>query len=281
MPYFPKNRVLFIHIPKTGGSSVEYSFLERGDCRDLYTPHSSNTIIPHEQFRKISLQHQFYSTLKRFHKECKINFNNELNIISIVRNPYHKVMSDLFFFKLINENSTPELVNKILKKFFKLKPSQCDNHNVPQYLFLIDDQGKIPEDINIFNTETLNDDLRKNNLPITSHKHLENPISKDYMEFLNDASLSLINERYQKDFELFEYVRYTSFNKIDERDYVKLPKFYKNKPCKSNGCPYVANVNINFFRQKSPEYFGYCCQDCKTTQTEQHGGMCEKKLYTK
>ena len=116
-----------------------------------------------------------------------------------MRNPYHKVMSDLFFFKLINENSTPDLVNKILKKFFKLKPSQCDNHNVPQYLFLIDDQGKIPEDINIFNTETLNDDLRKNNLPITSHKHLENPISKDYMEFLNDASLSLINERYQKD----------------------------------------------------------------------------------
>jgi len=59
-----------------------------------------------------------------------ISFNNNLKIITIVRNPYTRIISDLFHFKLIKEYTLSTDIFEIIKKY--LYDENLDNHNVPQ-----------------------------------------------------------------------------------------------------------------------------------------------------
>ena len=157
MPYFKNNNLnlLFIHIPKTGGTSLEKYLSQKHniplDSKSLYS-NSKNG------YNNVSLQHQTYNTLLNKKKDFVIDFNN-IKIISIVRNPYERTISDLFFYKLIDNTTLKKHVYRILKKY--INSNEYDNHNIPQYSFLIDDNNKINKDITIFKTETLNDDLIK------------------------------------------------------------------------------------------------------------------------
>lgn len=56
-----------------------------------------------------SLQHITYNQIVKYSKLFNINFDN-IKIITIVRNPYERIMSDLFFFKLITIDATKETV---------------------------------------------------------------------------------------------------------------------------------------------------------------------------
>ena len=47
-------------------------------------------------YNKKSLQHQFYTTLYQFKNKLNINFDN-IKIFSVVRNPYDRIISDLFW----------------------------------------------------------------------------------------------------------------------------------------------------------------------------------------
>ena len=283
MPYFPKNHVLFIHIPKTGGTSIEHGFRNIGDEKLLYTSHPSNNVIPEKIFRKTSLQHQFYSTIKKYQNECGVIFDDKLRVFSVVRNPYDKVISDLFFYKLISSHSTGDEVENVIRKYLSLTPEQCDNHNVPQYVFLVDETGNLSDDIQIFHTETLNQELKDNHYPVSENKALESKCSKPYYEFLNNKSINLINRAYRRDFELFKYVRGNTVEEIKNSDKEKerLNKYniLPGQRCKSPGCNYQANVSEQFLVTKPKEFHGYCCQDCKNCKRKLHGVYCQKIPY--
>ena len=213
MPYFPNQHILFIHIPKTGGTSIEHS-LVIDDLKLMYSPFPYNSTIPEKIYQKTSLQHQFYSTIKKYHEACNINFDNKLRVFSIVRNPYEKIVSDLFFYKLIDNKTDSERVYHVIKKYIKLLPSQCDNHNVPQYVFLIDETGNIPKNIKVFKTETLNKDARDYGITLSRHKHLKSNCSQPYFNFLNDKCVKIINSVYNHDFRSFGYKKFLSKQQI-------------------------------------------------------------------
>ena len=105
MPYFQNEttNLLFIHIPKTGGTSVETYFSRKLNIplneQCLYTPAKG-------RFYKnnVSYQHQTYLTLLNNAEELGIYFEG-ITILSIVRNPYDRVISDLFFYKMIETDS--------------------------------------------------------------------------------------------------------------------------------------------------------------------------------
>ena len=99
MPYYKDINLLFVHIPKTGGTSLE-NFLQNKYKQTLLSSFT-NDILPDPEYRKISLQHQTYNTIFKYRDILDINFES-IKIISIVRNPYDRIISYLLFLGLIN-----------------------------------------------------------------------------------------------------------------------------------------------------------------------------------
>ena len=62
MPYYRKENILFIHIPKTGGSSIEHYFKNKKYNQSLFSG-ERNIAFTLEKFNQYPLQHQFYSTI--------------------------------------------------------------------------------------------------------------------------------------------------------------------------------------------------------------------------
>lgn len=60
MPYYKNINLLFVHIPKTGGTVIEDA-IKGGKYgkQTLYTACARNSILP-APFSEYSLQHQFY-----------------------------------------------------------------------------------------------------------------------------------------------------------------------------------------------------------------------------
>ena len=125
MPYYPKINVLFIHIPKTGGSFVAGA-LEKHSPLLLQTG-QSNTILP-PPFNKYSLQHQYFTTIEKYQSLLKIDITNA-TVFSIVRNPYDRIVSDLFFCSLITKKSSPDEVFDVTKKYYLNDINKPESHS--------------------------------------------------------------------------------------------------------------------------------------------------------
>jgi hypothetical protein len=206
MPYFKNNKInlLFIHIPKTGGSSLEKYFsvkfniplnkkslMSTEDIRDYYDKPEINS----------SLQHLTYNTINKYKDFFKIDESN-IKILAVVRNPYHKVLSDLFYLKKIDTTSTEEEVYSSIQVYLK---ENYDNHTTPQYKFITNKNEDLIENLLLIHTETLNEDMNKLGYKDFNIKMNMNPNTVDYDKYLNNDSISLINEIYNKDFELLNY----------------------------------------------------------------------------
>ena len=204
MPYYVKKHILFIHIPKTGGTTIEET-LKKGDIQTMYSKRT-NRLMPRRALRAISLQHQTLNNIIKFRRRLPVKFNKKLRIITVVRNPYKRLVSDLFWFKLINNGTKPERVFEVIKNYVRGK--NFDNHNIPQYKFLVDDNNRMYNRIIIMKTESLTEQMKRYfNVNLTRNSYVQSgrKIKKNYMSFLNENSINLINNFYKRDFELFGY----------------------------------------------------------------------------
>lgn len=198
MPYFKEANLLFIHIPKTGGTSFEDYMLTKSSIA-LHSNIEENK-LPEPTLQKISLQHQFYNTLYKYRDILEIDFNDKLKKIAFVRNPYDRIISDILWLKFNDENESQEEIYDTIQHYY-FNRDDIDNHNKAQYLFVTDENGKLIPDITILKMENLTNDLRK--IGFTDY---EGPThTKSYMKYLNKESIEIINMVYKTDFELFGY----------------------------------------------------------------------------
>lgn len=150
------------------------------------------------------MQHSTYSELYAKREYFDIDFD-KVKIISVLRNPYDRIVSDLFFFKLININSTRDEVYQKLCYFLNSNELIYDNHKMEQYKYLFF-ENKICELIILLRTETLDEDMKKNGyMDFNLKSNVSNKDSLCYMDMLNEDSIKLINEYYKLDFEYFGY----------------------------------------------------------------------------
>jgi len=213
MPYFKNDNtnILLIHIPKTGGSSVEHYFsckfnipLNNNSLFGFYIPDKTknNNIIINS-----SLQHITYEQIYEYNKEFNIDFNN-IKIITIVRNPYERIISDLFFNLLITINTTKEEVYVIIKNY--IVSAEFDNHNIPQYLFILNKNKEPASNIHILKTETLTRDMIELGYTDFNTFINNNKEHVNYYNYLNNKSIEIINNFYHFDFILFNYEKITT-----------------------------------------------------------------------
>ena len=202
MPYYPEKNILFIHVPKTGGTKIENELKKKYE-QNLYNNKIGNNLLD-TPFNNSSLQHQFYSTIYKYRDILNVNFD-KIKIFSIVRNPYNRVISDLFWYRLIEENFTKNQVFNIIKNKY-LYRNDLDNHNLPQYKFITDENLNLYKNIKVFKTENLNENNNELNeyLDVDIDIKRKN-VNRNYMKYLNKKSISLINTFYDIDFKLFNY----------------------------------------------------------------------------
>ena len=231
MPYFrcktDETNILFIHIPKTGGTSIEKYFSEKLNIalnkNALFGFLPDNIKKQNNISIKACLHHLTYNRIMEFKTFFNIDINN-LSVIAVVRNPYARIISDLFFwsrmnipnlkkinvnFKSVDElkqkiniNSSKEEIYRAIQEYLK---GWFDNHNIKQSAFITDHNGKLIENIKILKTEHLTEDMI--NLGYSDFNKMENVNSHkiDYKDYLDSDSIRLINEYYSTDFELLGY----------------------------------------------------------------------------
>tara|TARA_B110001450_G_C17571943_1_gene461153 strand:+ start:186 stop:809 length:624 start_codon:yes stop_codon:yes gene_type:complete len=201
MPYYKDKQILFIHIPKTGGTVIERA-IKKNISETLYSGRT-NTLLEFP-YNKTSLQHQFYKTIYKFRDKLNVNFDN-IQIFSVVRNPYDRIISDLFWYKLIDKEFNSNQVYDVIKNNY-LYRDDLDNHNKPQYCFLVDENDDLIKTIKLFHTEKINElNYELNKFLGFNIDIKQKEVNKDYRKYLNNNSISLINNFYKKDFELFNY----------------------------------------------------------------------------
>jgi hypothetical protein len=213
MPYFKNEyvNILFIHIPKTGGSSVELYFSVifkiSLDIQSLFGLMDNQTKLNKNIIINSSLQHLTFNQIVKYNHAFNIDFNN-IQIMTIVRNPYERIISDLFFLLKINVNTTKEETFHVIQKYLVLE--NCDNHNLPQYIFITDDNKKLIPNIHILRTETLTNDMKALGYENFNLYTQKNKAEVNYYNYLNDDAIKLINDFYHLDFVLFNYTKKTT-----------------------------------------------------------------------
>lgn len=135
MPIFRKENynILYIHIPKTGGSSVESLFKQSGfelSLIDTGGPGSQNNL------RKCSPQHYHFEMLANFLDLNKFDF-----IFSTVRNPITRLKSEFLMRNKLGSIDPNEWVRHTLDRY-RDNPFIYDNHIRPQTTF-VDDNVKV------------------------------------------------------------------------------------------------------------------------------------------
>lgn len=198
--------ILFIHIPKTGGSSLENYFSKKYK-QDL----NFSTLFGKNNFKfllktSVTLQHLTFNQISMI-KPC-VSFSK---IITIVRNPYDRIISELFFSKFINKNTTCSEIAAIIKNLFYIYQFDndiLDNHIRPQYEFILNNNKNVLiNNLIILNTENLTEQMHE--LGYTDFENTNNvnkQMNKNkYIQYLNKDSINLINQFYMQDFEIFNY----------------------------------------------------------------------------
>ena len=130
--------LLFMHIPKCGGTSVEQSFLKAGCHLKLHDriDNASLNFLSNKLIYKCPSQHFHYKILEKF-----VDFNIFNDVFALVRNPYSRLASEYRFMGgRIGSNSRQyeidQWVNKVFSEYTK-NPFILCNHIRPQVEFIV------------------------------------------------------------------------------------------------------------------------------------------------
>ena len=202
MPVSHKHNCIFIHIPKTAGTSIEASLGMHGDLNFVgYKPYVRQTKNKNCLFGK-GLQHltalQIKKRIKNYDDYFKFTF---------VRNPWDRVVSAVFW--RANGLGSAKLDADTSKASFKKELQSVDMtsaHFKPQ-LSYIRHRGNLLVDF-IGRFENLTEDADRIGKKVFFDFPLEHRMKscrKHYTEYYDDETRELVSNYYAKDIEYFGY----------------------------------------------------------------------------
>lgn len=219
MPVINEYKAIFIHIPKTAGTSI-YNFFKVNNT--LWSKIGTFGKV------RVGLEHARAMDLKQF-DETK-NIFDEYFKFSFVRNPYDRVLSQFFWQCRLIKHEEPDVLlfnrwlpeyldDKLLfegfvdsgeKRYILRQHRACSEHYLPQYNFLYDEEENLLIDF-IGRYENLENDLKLILKKINYTKEVilprlnTNDKAFNKEEYLTEHNKSVIYEKYKKDFMLFNY----------------------------------------------------------------------------
>jgi hypothetical protein len=215
MPLFKASNVLFIHIPKTAGTSVEKQLYNLEDPYYRWTVESffswnyDHKTIDHNG-RAYSFQYYTFGDFEEVLGQEKLN--SFKMIFTIVRNPYEKLVSEFYYYcmikkTIINTENLSDLQQQFEVFCRQLISGQIkdDNYQLSQYEYLKNHNGIVDQRIKILRYETLVKDL-KEYLNLDLHYHeLESNRTFKYKDHYNAICQQLVADHYALDFKTFGY----------------------------------------------------------------------------
>ena len=195
MPYLKEHNLIFIHIPKTGGTSIEKAFgiYRKWDYSKLIHTKESvkNGITTAPQHWTPDLIEQYLG------REV---YNNSTKF-TIVRNPYTRVLSEYFY-----RHKSAGTMDHFHKWFPKYYSNIDHDHKLPQYLYTNTTVDYIAK------TESLQEDfisfvshfnIKVN--PLLEHKNKTKFNKQQLVNQIDSSIIDKINLLYEKDFLTFGY----------------------------------------------------------------------------
>lgn len=124
MPIIKYNNkaIFFVHIPKTGGTSIYANLINQGAIIEDYNPY-----VP--VFENVSSHHLDKNQIQKY-------FNEVTNKFSIIRDPWSRTISDYVY--STNDTKFKKINNWIYVNLIKYKktPTIADNHIKPMVKFI-------------------------------------------------------------------------------------------------------------------------------------------------
>ena len=217
----PSEKLIFIHIPKTGGISVEDFIMKKfGYTRQsLWMTSGGGLVLDKLEYRLYPYMHFPLEEVIKTAEASKIKIDNSWEIFSIVRNPYYKFLSELFFtdtiplkyhYHTLPINYRDKFLNDCIDDYFADKHMGLTNHSnhaLPQYKFF----ENVDVNYKIFKFEEgLPNIMEQMGFdPVIDFPHkMDNFASyprPKYRDILTPYLVEVVNERYHKDFETFRY----------------------------------------------------------------------------
>lgn len=206
---------IFIHIPRTGGSYIESLFNIQwqpgsGNENDEYNKKTLFGIYRQNSLL-FTLQHLTTFELCKYFQEYK-----EYKKFTIVRNPYHRIVSLwIHHKKQFEKYSFVEFLYLLYKKkIFEYNHSgrvygdyidTIKYHFIPQHFYTHDEGKKQLVDKILFYETADTENFIRNEFNIKKILFSEQNNSGFYEEFLDKVAIRLINHIYAEDFNLFNY----------------------------------------------------------------------------
>ena len=199
-------KYIFVHIPKTGGTSIEARLLqEEGvEINDSNFPLSKLTLDQQRKYRvgKNSRQHW---PLGRF----PYRYQRRYFCFTFVRNPWDLMVSEFLYVSRIeglqsldrDEVSSSDFQDRF-KRF--IRSGKGDRYHLrPQYRFI----NRRMDFIGRF--ENLQKDFEavseRVGLPLVKLPHRNRSIRGHYSDYFDDESRALVSKKFRKDIELFDF----------------------------------------------------------------------------
>lgn len=217
-------KTIFVHVPKTGGSSVEEFILshygyKRNECL-LVHGFGVDLSLDEGGLVPYPIMHYRLKTILKIATANKAIVDDSWNIFTIVRNPYTKFLSDLFFthytdlkynYHMLPDNVKGNYLNECVDGYFNHMASENYHsyHSLEQHKFFEDTDIKYQ----IFKFEEGLENIVKklgfevkdkfpHLLDIPTYYNIPKP---NYMKMLTPYLVETINNKYKLDFEIFGY----------------------------------------------------------------------------
>jgi hypothetical protein len=207
-----KRKILFIHVPKNAGTSIERTVFTNYDFNNKY---SLEYLIGYDKKNMINLQHATLKELIDF-KYISENILNEYHSFAVVRNPFTRAISGYIW--LLNDLGIEESFSNFLKRKGEFSTEKLTNHStyVMDHFYTQSEfltyKGNIAVK-SILKFERLDKDFKKFNAEINGKYFLNIHFKKNkkkrrkLLKLFTEENLELIRDRYSEDFDNFGYTK--------------------------------------------------------------------------